>query len=162
MAFAIVSMCASAQIVKKSFYNLTHCQFNFDFGAENKSMQPYYVDIELGAKLPGFCVYALAAADDLHLTDTKQYLGTSVLLGGGVRKNLLTIFPGIQLSARASIAASVGNADWNHSVYKVGIGFNAKARTTPSLYFGYQHNSSHTAGIPNYNGMFCSIGLQLW
>lgn len=151
-----------AQEAKKSFFDLTHVQINFDYGNKSKSMQPYSLGAELGAKLSGFRIYGIVGSDELRLTDTKQYLATSCLLGGGAGADIVAIDKHVLLTAKASVEASVGDADWNHSVWKVGLGLSSDYRPTPTIYFGYQHISSHTPGIPDYNGLFCTIGMSLW
>lgn len=161
-ALALMAAGANAQVAKKSFFDLTHLQVNFDFGNKSKSMQPYEVSAELGAKLGSFRIYGIVGTDELRLTDTKEYLATGWLLGGGVGADIVAIDTHATLAAKASVEASVGDADWNHSVWKVGLGLSTNYRPASTIYFGYQHISSHTPGIPNYNGLFCTIGMLLW
>ena len=63
---------------------------------------------------------------------------------------------------RASVTNSIGNADWKHTAYNVDVIWYGNAnnkKLRPYLGIGFKHVKSHTAGIPDYNGVYATVGI---
>lgn len=116
-------------------------------------------------------IYALAHFENvtgLHDIDgIKTYTNTTNIGGGfGIK-----LFGCENISNRPSrdgsidlyamMAASVGSKDWKQTVYEAGLKWKIVKGISPTLSLSFRHTNSHTAGIPNHNGVFGTIGFGI-
>lgn len=167
-AFLVLPMNAQEYSEKGSAGFLDKClvEVGVNAGFKNKGYAPLTMNANLGYHfLPRF--YAFAKVEGtLLLYDkdgVKTYLKSQDLGGGlGVKlTNPKTCSDGIDF--RVSLTNSIGNADWKHTTYNANIIWysnHKNKRTTPYIGLGFKHINSHSAGIPNYNGIYVTVGFK--
>lgn len=139
---------------------------NFTAGMKNKGMSPMSLNFNVGYNFtPRF--YAFAKAEGvigLYDKDGVKTYTKGTDLGGGVGVKLFNPSKASEgLDFRASVANSIGNADWKHTTYQAEITLycnSKKTRTSPYIGIGFKHMNSHTAGISNWNGIFVTLGWK--
>lgn len=134
-------------------------------GMENKGYTPLMMNVNLGYNFTSRFYGFVKAEGVLGLYDkdgVKTYT-KSPSLGGGLGFRLTNPKTSSDnFDVRASVTNSIGNADWKHTAYNVNViwyGNVSKRKTRPYLGIGFKHVNSHTAGIPNYNGIYATVGI---
>lgn len=168
LVLLVLPMSAQEGKEKESSSFLDKClvEVGANAGFKNKGYAPLTLNAALGYHItPRF--YAFVKAEGmLHLYDKdgiKTYLRSQDLGGGlGVKlTNPKTCPDGVDL--RVAVTNSIGNADWKHTAYDANMIWYANHKTkrvTPYLGVGFKHVKSHTAGIPNYNGVYVTVGIK--
>lgn len=157
LALVIATLGASAQ------NPLSHIHFAAQFGSTNtnKDMRMLSIEAQLGAKLGKLRVFGIVAQDYLLMSQDNTYAKSDYLTGGGLQYDVLSVPLLCDVALTASAKSSVGDADWNHSVYEVGALAKIKSGILkPYIGLAYRHVSSHNPGVCNYNGAVGYIGLS--
>lgn len=116
------------------------------------------------------CLYAFARWESLvglHDVDGAQTYTNTGNLGGGLGFRLFTASVRSSTPSRdngidiyATMMASVGNSEWKQTAYETGLKWRLVKGLSPTLGLGFRHTNSHTAGIPNHNGLVASLGIR--
>lgn len=148
-----------------SFLDKCLLEVGVSVGMENKGYTPLTMNANLGYNFtPRF--YGFVKAEGvLGLYDkggVKTYT-KSPSLGGGLGFRLTNPKTSSDnFDVRASVTNSIGNVDWKHTAYNVNViwyGNASKKKSRPYLGVGFKHVKSHTAGVPNYNGIYATVGI---
>ena len=139
-------------------------------GSENKGHRMTTFGANIGYELIPR-VYALAHYENvtgLHdIEGIKAYTTTTNVGGGFGIKLFVSENTGKSPSRDNSIdlygmmAASVGSTEWKQTVYEAGIKWRIVRGISPTLSLSFRHTNSHTAGMPNHNGVFGTIGFGI-
>lgn len=65
------------------------------------------------------------------------------------------------LDVHALWATTNSKSDWEYRRYELGFTLGMRGRYTPTIGIGYQYYDSRTTGLPNYRGLFATIGIRL-
>ena len=162
----ILFIVSASNSYSQSFADRIHFEASAGAGAKYQCMRPmditFKVNVDIVKKL-----YAYIAEENNHNLykdgDFKTYYD-SANLGGGLGVKLLDNDNTIhKLDLRAGVLSSLGNADWKHTTYGVGLAWylGPKSRAfSPVVEMGYRYADTHTEGMKNYSGFYMSIGLR--
>ncbi len=148
-----------------SFLDKCLFEVGVSVGMENKGYTPLMMNANLGYNF-GSRFYGFVKAEGvlgLYDKDGVKTYTKSPSFGGGLGFRLTNPKNSSDnFDIRASVTNSIGNADWKHTAYKVNViwyGNVSTRKTSPYLGIGFKHVKSHTAGIPNYNGIYAIVGV---
>lgn len=166
LVLSVLPIKAQEEKKTSSFMDKCLVEVGVNGGFKNKGYAPLTMNVNFGYHFVPR-LYAFAKVEGmLHLYDkdgTKTYL-RSQDLGGGL--GVVLTNPKVNSDAvdlRVSLTNSIGNADWKHTAYDVNVIWyvrHAHKRCTPYLGVGFKHINSHSAGIPNYNGVYVTAGIK--
>lgn len=160
---------------KSAFYSQTvldrmKIDITASAGSENKGHRMTTFGANIGYELIPR-VYALAHYENvtgLHdIEGIKAYTTTTNVGGGFGIKLFVSENTGKSPSRDNSIdlygmmSASVGSTEWKQTVYEAGIKWRIVRGISPTLGLSFRHTNSHTAGMPNHNGIFGTIGFGI-
>lgn len=166
-ALLVLPMGAFAQTSETSSKFLDKCiaEVGVGVGTPNKGYTPLTMNLNLGYNFtPRF--YGFVKAEGvlgLYDKDGVKTYTKSPSLGGGLGVRLTNPKTSSDnFDVRASVTNSIGNADWKHTAYNVDVIWysnTSKKKLRPYLGIGFKHINSHTAGIPDYNGVYATVGI---
>ena len=162
MAAAVAfSATAAAQNASdsKSFADRLLLGFNVGTGTPSKHVTPVNVAAQVGYRfIPDMYAFVtVEGGSSLYHKDNVKTWGSTNGLGGGLGYTFYRD-GALNLSAEASAMGTVGSPDFKQTTFDVRC---VMQYHMGSLSLGYRHSSSNTTGLPDYNGMYATIGWRL-
>lgn len=164
--FGLFSAYADAQDKAETKTLPLHVEASLMFSTPHNQMMPFGEIIDVNYSISRFSIHALLTSEYFIPKEglTKNYNKT-LNLGGGIGFEL---FPREEhdrnvFEARASVSAGLESNDFKNTSYRIGLEwhrYTSKRCLVPTIGVGYSMKDFVKSGIPNYHGMYLSLGLR--
>lgn len=134
------------------------------YGIKQHGLQPLSLDLQGGYEFANRWTL-LACAEASHTlmeVDGAKTYAKDISLGGGLA---YTFYDGAKdrFDVRLQMLKTVSSADWKHTTYDIGTTWYSKPNKTgmaPLVGIGFRYEKSHVVGIPNWFGIYATVGIR--
>jgi hypothetical protein len=166
LAAMFVATTVSAQEDKDSTPVFENCSLELKslYGIKQHGMQPLNLDLQMGYEFANRWTL-LACAEASHTLmerdGVKSYV-KDISLGGGLA---YAWYDGAKdrFDLRLQVLRTIGSADWKHTTFDIGTTWYGKPNKSviaPLIGIGFRYEKSKTSGIPNWYGMYATVGVR--
>ena len=134
------------------------------YGIKQHGLQPLSLDLQAGYEFANrWTLLACAEASHtlMELDGAKTY-AKDISLGGGLA---YAFYDGTKdrFDLRLQVLKTIGSADRKHTTFDIGTTWYGKPNKmgiAPLIGFGFRYEKSHITGIPDWWGIYATVGIR--